>query len=335
MKNNKHIKSVAKCLATLFTVASLLLVGANAYAEDPYPSRTVKIVVPYAPGGAADLYARTMAKHLEDAMGEPFIVENRPGASQMIGAMTVARAPADGYTLFLGATGSLAVNAYTQSKNIQYDPVKDFAGVSLGMTVPLFMVATPSLPVKNIKELIALLKANPGKYSYASIGVGSSTHVAMEAFLRKTGTEMLHVPFKSSVPAINAMLSGTVDLNLDVGSTSIPLIKAGKLHALGVGSSTRFPRMPDLPTIAEAADLPEYEATVWFGIVAPAETPAPILDKLSAGITKISHLPEVEDKFLSLGLMLTPTTPGEFETMIKSELSRWGMELRMAGVQPE
>ena len=327
------MKSIAKWLIT--AAASLAVVGMNASAQDAYPSKPVKIVVPYAPGGSADLFARTLAKHLQENLGAPFIVDNRPGASQMIGAMGVASAPPDGYTLFLGSTTSLAVNSYTQSKNIKYDPVKDFAPISLGMTAPLFLVTTPSLPVKNVKELIALLKGAPGKYSYASIGIGSSTHVAMEEFMKATGTKMLHVPFKSSVPAISAMLAGTVDVNFDVGSTSIPMIKSGKLRALAVGSTKRFPATPDLPTAAEAAGIPGFEAAVWWGLVAPAQTPKPIVDKLSKEINKILNIPAVQEQFLQLGLMLTPNTPDEFGAMIKAEVSKWSKELREAGVQPE
>ncbi len=329
------MKKIAKWLITAATATSLGLAGMNAGAQEAYPSKPVKIIVPYAPGGAADLFARTVAKHLQDGFGQPFIVDNRPGASQMLGAMAVATAPADGYTLFLGATGSLAVNTYTQSKNIKYDPVKDFAPVSLGMTVPLFLVTTPALPAKNVKELIALLKAAPGKYTYASIGIGSSTHMAMEAFMKATGTNMLHVPFKSSVPAISAMIAGTVDVNFDVGSTSIPMIKGGKLRVLAVGSAKRFPLMPDLPTVAEAADLPGFEASVWFGLVAPARTPRAVVDKLSKEINRVLHLPVLQDQFLPLGLVLTPNTPDEFGTMIKAEVTKWNKELREAGVQPE
>lgn len=327
------MNSITKCLFA--AAVSMTLVGVNASAQEAYPSKPVKIVVPYAPGGSADLFARTLGKHLQEIFGTPFIVDNRPGASQMIGAMAVATAPADGYTLFLGSTTSLAVNSYTQSKNIKYDPIKDFAPVSLGMTAPLFLVTTPSLPAKSVKELIALAKSAPGKYTFASIGIGSSTHVAMEEFMKATGTKMLHVPFKSSVPAINAMLAGTVDVDFDVGSTAIPMIKSGKLRALAVGSTKRFPLLPDLPTAAEAAGIPGFEAAVWWGLVAPAQTPQPIVDKLSKEINRVLRLPDVQDQFLQLGLMLTPNTPDEFGAMIKAEVNRWNKELREVGVQPE
>ena len=327
------MNSITKCLVA--AAASMTLVGVNASAQEAYPSKPVKIVVPYAPGGSADLFARTLGKHLQEIFGTPFIVDNRPGASQMIGAMAVATAPADGYTLFLGSTTSLAVNSYTQSKNIKYDPIKDFAPVSLGMTAPLFLVTTPSLPAKSVKELIALAKSAPGKYTFASIGIGSSTHVAMEEFMKATGTKMLHVPFKSSVPAINAMLAGTVDVDFDVGSTAIPMIKSGKLRALAVGSTKRFPLLPDLPTAAEAAGIPGFEAAVWWGLVAPAQTPQPIVDKLSKEINRVLRLPDVQDQFLQLGLMLTPNTPDELGAMIKAEVNRWNKELREVGVQPE
>lgn len=304
-----------------------------ATAQEAFPSRPIRIVVPYAPGGVADGFSRAVGKHLQESLGQPVVVDNKPGASQVIGAMAVAGAPADGYTLLLGSTTSLAVNLYTQ-KDLRYHPVKDFAPVSLGMTMPLFLVVNPSVPAKNVKELVVLMKASPGKYSYASIGKGSSTHMAGELFQMLSGTQMLHVPYKSSMPVITDLVAGRVDMNFDVGSTSLPLVREGKLRALGVGSLKRASAMPDLPTVAEAG-VPKYDASVWFGFVAPARTPQPVVDKLSRELNRIISLPEMKAKFAPSAVEMTPSTPREFGDMINAEIVRWTEVLRRAGVEPE
>lgn len=329
------MRSIGRWLSTVVGAGLLALGASGTFAQETYPSRPVKIVVPYAPGGAADLFARTVGKHLQDTFGQPFVVDNRPGASQMIGAVAVATAPADGYTLFLGATTSLAVNAYTQKRNIRYDPVKDFAPVSLGMTVPLFLVVNPSFPARDARQLLDVLRAAPGKYTFASIGNGSSTHMAAEMFMQATGTKMVHVPYKSSTPVMADLVAGTVDMNFDVGSTSLPLVHSGKLRVLAVGSTRRFPLLPDLPTVAESIDVPDFEASVWFGVVAPAGTPRPVIDRLSKEINRILRLPEMVEQFMPQGLVLTPNTPEEFGAMIRAEGDKWSKVLSLAGIQPE
>src|ERR1035437_1131884 len=200
--SEKFVQTLSAMFLAIVCTAAL---GAN----ETFPSRPIKIIVPYTPGGVGDLFSRELGRHMQEALGQPFIVENRPGASQMVGALAVAKAPPDGYTLFLGATGSLAMNVYTQ-KSIRYDPIKDFAPVSLGMTMPLFLVVNSATPAHNVKELIALLRANPGKFSFASIGNGSSTFMAAKMFESMTGTEMIHVPYKSSAPGITDILAGVV-----------------------------------------------------------------------------------------------------------------------------
>lgn len=323
---------MAKTFAAL-AAAALALAGTSGIAQDVYPSKPVKFIVPYTPGGVGDLFARSLSQHLQDALGQPFLVENRPGASQMVGAMAVANAPPDGYMLFLGATGSLAMNTYTQ-KNIRYDPVKDFAPVSLGMTMPLFLVVNSSVPASNVKELIAMLKADPGKYTFASIGNGSSTQMAAELFKMLTGTDMVHVPYKSSAPGITDVMAGRVTMSFDPGASSLPFVKAGKLRALAVTSKQRFSLMPELPTVAEAG-VPNYEASVWFGVVTTAGTPSSITTKLSREIGRILRLPEMRERFATYAVDLTPNTPEEFGAMIKAEISKWTNVLRQAGIKPE
>ena len=298
-----------------------------------WPARPVKIVVPYPPGGVSDLFARILAQQMQESLGQPFIAENRPGASQMVGAMAVARAPADGYTFFLGSTTSIALNPSTQ-KNIQYDPVKDFAPVSLAMTMPLFLVVNPSVPATNVKELIAALKANPSKYTYASIGNGSSLHLAGEMFKTLTGTQMTHVPYKGSAPGIVDIVAGLVSLSFDPGASSLPSVKAGKLRALAVTSTTRTSLMPELPTMIEAG-VPGYEATVWFGMLAPAGTPAPIVNRFSQEMNRLLRLQANRERFVPHAVELTPNTPEEFGAMIRHDITRYAKVLKDAGVQPE
>lgn len=327
------IRIIKGLTAATVGVVLALAGSASALAQDAFPSKAIRIVVPYAPGGVADAFSRAVGQHLQEALGQTVIIDNKPGGSQMIGAMAVVNAPADGHTLFLGATTSLAVNAYTQ-KAIRYDPVKDFTPISLGMTMPLFLVVNPTVPAHNVKDLVALLRASPDKYTYASIGNGSSTHMAAERFMLQTDTKMVHVPYKSSTGAITDVVAGHVAMNFDVGSTSLPLVREGKLRVLGVGSSQRVSVMPDLPTIAEAG-VPGYEAGVWFAFVARAGTPQPIVDKLSSEINRIIRLPEMRAKFTPSAIELTPSTPKELGDFIKSEIAYWTKALRAAGISPE
>ena len=231
-------------------VSVFLVLSGTAFAQ-AWPTKPVKIIVPYPPGGVTDLFARVLGQQMQESLGQPVLVENKPGASQMVGAMMVAKAPADGYTLLVGSITSLAMNAYTQ-KNIQYDPVKDFAPVSLGMTMPMFLVVNPTtVPVNNVKELIALLKANPGKFTFSTTGNGGSTHMAGELFKIMTGTDMTAIPYKGSAPGIADIVAGQVHLSFDPGSSTMPYFKTGKLKPLAVTGLKRFSLMPDLPTVQE------------------------------------------------------------------------------------
>ena len=319
-------------------IAHLLLVLFLALAEtafgQAYPSRPVKIIVPYPPGGVTDLFARVLGQQLQESLGQPFIVENKPGASQMVGAMAVAKAPPDGYTLLVGSITSLAMNAYTQ-KNIQYDPVKDFAPVSLGMTMPMFLVVNPNtVPANSVKELIALLKANPGKYTFSTTGNGSSTHMAGELFKIMTGTDMTAIPYKGSAPGIADVVAGQVHMSFDPGSSTLPSVKAGRLRALAVTGLQRFSQMPDLPTVSEAG-VPGYESVVWFGIVTTAGTPPAVTAKLSHEMNRILRLPANVERFAAFAIDLTPNTPEEFGALIKSDVVKWSKILRDVGIKPE
>ena len=303
-------------------------------AAQNYPVKPVRIVVPYPPGGIGDTVTRALAQGLGEQLGQPFVIDNKPGASQMIGAELVARAPADGYTLFLGSVTSLAINVNSQKK-MNYDPAKDFAPVSMAFYSPLYLVVNPSVPAQSVKELIALAKAQPGKLTFASIGQGGSIHLAGELFRSMAGLDMVHVPYKGSAPALTDVIGGQVNLMFDAGVSALPQVRAGKLRALAVTSAKRSSSAPELPTVAEAANLPGYEATIWFGLVAPAGTPRDIVTRLSQELAKVAQQPALRERFAPQGVELSATTPEEFAAIIKSEIPKWGKVLRDANVAPE
>ena len=303
-------------------------------AAQNYPVKPVRIVVPYPPGGIGDTVTRALAQGLGEQLGQTFVIDNKPGASQMIGAELVARAPADGYTLFLGSVTSLAINVNSQKK-MNYDPAKDFAPVSMAFYSPLYLVVNPSVPAQSVKELIALGKAQPGKLTFASIGQGGSIHLAGELFRSMAGLDMVHVPYKGSAPALTDVIGGQVNLMFDAGVSALPQVRAGKLRALAVTSAKRSSSAPELPTVAEAANLPGYEATIWFGLVAPAGTPRDIVTRLSQELAKVAQQPALRERFAPQGVELSATTPEEFAAIIKSEIPKWGKVLRDANVAPE
>ena len=313
--------------------AALLGTAGHAFGQ-AYPNKPVRIIVPYSPGGVTDAFSRVLAQQMQESMGQPFLIENKPGASQMVGAMLVAKAPADGYTLFVGSITSLAMNVYTQTA-IQYDPVKDFAPISLGMTMPMFLVVNPNtVPATNVKDFIALLKANPGKLTFSTTGNGGSTHMAGELFKVMTGTDMVAVPYKGSAPGIADVIAGQVNLSFDPGSSTLPHVKTGRLRALATTGLKRFSLMPDLPTVSEAG-VPGYESVIWFGIVTTAGTPPAVTQKLSHEMNRILRQPALIERFGQSAIDLTPGTPEEFGTLIRNDITKWSKVLRDAGIKPE
>jgi tripartite-type tricarboxylate transporter receptor subunit TctC len=299
-----------------------------------WPNRAVRIIVPYPPGGIGDTVTRAIAQGLSEQFGQPFVIDNKPGASQKIGAEMVAKSPADGYTLFLGSVTSLAINVNSQKK-MSYDPVRDFSPVSMAFFSPLYLVVNPSVPANSVNELISLSKAQPGKLSFASIGQGGSIHLAGELFRSMAGLEMMHVPYKGSAPALTDVIGGQVNLMFDAGVSALPQVRAGKLRALAVTSSKRSSSAPDLPTVAEAGNLPGYEATIWFGFVAPVGTPQEIVNRLSQEISKVMRQPGLRERFAPQGVELASSNPAEFAEFIKAEIPKWGKVLRDANVAPE
>ncbi|MFZ9149915.1 MAG: Bug family tripartite tricarboxylate transporter substrate binding protein [Burkholderiales bacterium] len=296
--------------------AALVLAMPVAQAQN-YPNKPVRIISPYSPGGLGDLVPRAIANALSESLGQQFLVDNRPGASQAIGMQAAAKSPADGYTMVYGSVTSLAINPAV-TKDLPYDPVKDFAPVSLCVTTPLFLVVHPSVPAKNVKELIALAKRQPGKLSFASGGAGSSNHLAGELLKLLAGVDLLHVPYKGAGPAMVDVMAGHVDMML--GAAGLAEARAGRVKVLGVTSAKRSPQAPELPTLSEAG-VKGYEATIWFGLLAPAGTPQQIVGRLSQEIGKALQQKTLRERFNTVDL--TPTTPEGFADHIKREMPKW------------
>lgn len=308
--------------------AAAIVVAASAPAQT-FPAKPVRIISPYAPGGLGDLVPRAIAAGLSEALGQQVIVENRPGASQVIGMQAVAKSPADGYTLGYGSVTSLAINVAAQ-KSLPYDPLKDFAPVSLAYTTPLYLVVHPSLPARSVRELVALARKHPGKLTFASGGRGSSNHLAGELFKTLARVDLLHVPYKSAGPAMVDVMAGHVDLMF--GAAGLSDAQTGKVRALAVTSAKRASVAPQLPTMNEAG-VPGYESTIWFGIVAPARTPSAVIARLAQDIGKVLAQPAMRERF-STG-EVTPSTPEEFAEHIRREIPKWRKVFAAAGIQPE
>jgi tripartite-type tricarboxylate transporter receptor subunit TctC len=313
--------------------ASTLALAALAPAQAPaaYPTKPIRLVVPFPPGGATDILAREVAKHLTDAWGQSVVVDNRPGAGGNIGSELVAKAAPDGYTLEMGTVGTHAINSSLYSK-MPYDHIKDFVPVILVAGVPNVLEVNPALPVNSVQELIAYAKANPNKLNFASSGAGTSIHLSGELFKVMAGVQMTHVPYKGSAPALADLIGGQVQLMFDNLPPSLPQIKAGKLRALAVTSATRAPALPDVPTVAEAG-LPGFEASSWFGVLAPAGTPPAIVTKLNAEIAKWLTSPEAKEKLASVGANIAGGTPEDFARHIQAETSKWAKVVKESGAK--
>jgi tripartite-type tricarboxylate transporter receptor subunit TctC len=311
-------------------VAALLPLAAYSQA---FPSKAIKIIVPYSPGGTTDLVARLVAQKLSERLGQPVVVDNKPGANGMIGSDLVAKSPPDGYTLGIASPGSHAANA-SLYKTMTYDTVKDFTPVTLAVSAPMLLVAHPSLGVSNVRELIAAAKAKPGTISYASGGSGSSQHLAMELLKSMAGIEMTHVPYKGSAASYPDLLGGTVKLEMDVLPTSLPHVKGGRLKVLATGAAKRLPMLPDVPTVAESG-IPGYESSAWYGFVAPANLPPEVLQKLNAEIVRALREPDVLEKLTGAGVIVVAGTPQEFATHIRSEMDKAARIVKAANIQPD
>ena len=317
-------------MRSIFVAAVALMLPAAVQAQDGWPQHAVTMVVPFGAGGSADLTARILQTYLQTRLGAPFVIENKGGAGGSIGAGFVAKASNDGYTLLVGTVSSNAVNAALYTK-LPYDLDRDFQPVSLLVRFPNLLFVNPRIPANSVPQLIAYLKANPGKVNYGSSGIGTSSHLSTVMFALATGTEMTHIPFRSTSEVINAMIGGHIDLGIDSMTTTIPHAQSGAVRALAVTTPQRSASTPDLPTIGET--LPGYEATAWQGLFAPAGTPRPIVDRLAAEVKRILELPEVASSLKAVGAEPAPMAPDAFAAFTRTERAKWKEVVRVSGVR--
>jgi tripartite-type tricarboxylate transporter receptor subunit TctC len=311
-------------------VGICLALAGSAGAQD-YPNQPVKVVVPFPAGGGTDALGRWFAKGLESKLGQPFVVENRAGSGTTLGAGFVARSTPDGYTIMLGTSSTYAIapNVY---KKVPFDPTKDFAPIALVAEVPFVLVVHPSLPVKSVAELVALVKSKPGAMSYASAGIGTQHHVNAELLKTLTGIQMTHVPYRGGGPALSDVVAGHVPIYFGDVSTVMPLARAGKVRALALTISQRIDAFPDVPTMHEAG-ITNYNASAWQAFVAPAGTPAPIIARLNQALVEVVKSPETQKRFRDLGLRPLTSTPDELGAHMRSEIVRWGKVVEAAGAK--
>ncbi|HVY56391.1 MAG TPA: tripartite tricarboxylate transporter substrate binding protein [Xanthobacteraceae bacterium] len=317
---------IPKLGLAFLTAASL---ATSAAAQD-YPSRQVHIIVPFAAGGPADVYARVLAQHLSTSLKQQFIVEDRPGAGSIIGTDAVAKSAPDGYTLLLMSNTHTVNESLVPNKPFQL--MRDFVPIAPINYSDLVMVVHPSVPAKTLKEFIALAKSKPGGLTYASSGTGTPYHMAGELFKSMTGTNILHVPYRGSSGARNDVLGGQVQMMIDAITTMAPNVRAGQVRALGTTGTKRSSVLPDVPTIAEAG-VPGYETTIWLGIMAPKGTPQPILDKLNAEITKVVNRPDVRKQWAEQGAVPMTMSPKEFEAYLNKDIEKWANVVKTAGIK--
>jgi len=320
-----------RSLALVACSAFALLGAPSALAQAPFPTKPVRLVVPFPAGGTTDILARAAAQKLSETLGQQVIVDNRPGAGGNIGAELVAKAQADGYTLLMGTVGTHAINPSLYAK-MPYDHVKDFAPVILVAGVPNVLVVNPDLPFKTVADVVAYAKANPGKLNFASSGSGTSIHLSGELFKVMAGVQMTHVPYKGSAPALTDLIGGQVQLMFDNLPSALPQIKGGKLRAVAVTSTTRAAALPDVPTVAESG-LPGFESSSWFGILAPAGTPKDIIAKINTDVQKWLSTPEAKEKLLGQGAIAAGGSPDDFAKHIQAETAKWAKVVKESGAK--
>ena len=315
----------------VFIVFIAFIANVSAQSQ-PYPNKPIKIISPFATGGIADTFSRVVGQGLSESLGQPVVVENKTGGGGNIGADFVAKAPADGYTLVMGNIGSHAVNPYLM-KNMPYDPLKDFEPVAYVLDAEGLLVVNPTIPVKNVTELIAYVKARPGQVSYGSGGMGTTSHLAGELFKSLAKVDMTHIPYKGNAPAITDLIGGQTQVMFATMPTVLPYVKTDKLKALAVIGSSRASSLPDVPTVAET--LPGFDVSNWIGIFAPAGTPKPIISKLNTEIIKIMQQPAVQKRLETEGAKFKPMTPEAFGAFQKNEALKWSKTIKDAGIKPE
>jgi len=312
--------------------AVLLMAAALTHAQS-FPVKPVRVITPFTAGSAIDTLARVVGQKLGDTWGQQVVIDNRIGANGIIGTEAAAKAPADGYTVYLGNISTLAVNPHLYLK-LPYDALRDFAPVTLAATIPVVLVVHPSLPVKSVRELIALAKAHPGQLNYASGGTGSAQHLPMEMLRVETGINIVHVPYKGLGPAFSDVLGGQVPMMFTGVSNVVPYMKTGRLRVLAIGSPKRSATLPEVPTVAEAG-VPGFDFDSWTGYLVPVGTPRELIVKLHADITRTLVAPEVRDKLVTLGFDLVGGTPEAFATLIRNDIARFGKLIKAAGIKAE
>ena len=322
---------MTRILKTLILALNLLALTPAPVQAETWPSKPIKWIVPFAPGGTSDIIARTVGAKLHVVLGQPVVVEYKLGAGGGLGADLVAKSPPDGYTIMTGTVATHAINAALYSK-LPYDPVKDFAHITLAARVPNMLSIHPDIPAKSVAELVALLKANPGKYTFASAGNGASQHLSGELFKSLAGVEIQHVPYKGAPPGLQDVMAGNVTMMFDNITTSLPFAKAGKLRALAVTTAQRSPIAPELPTMAEAG-VAGYEMDSWMAVFAPAGTPREIVTRLNTEIVKILKSPEVHDKLTALGANIVADSPEHCAAFVKSETAKWAELVKKIGAR--
>lgn len=311
-------------------IIGLALLGAGQALAQAYPNKPIRLVVPFPPGGPTDILGRAIGAKLGELLGQPVIIDNRGGAGGGIGADNVAKSPPDGYSLLLGTTGTHTINPNLYSK-LPYDPIKDFAPVSLVVKYLNILVVNPNVPAKSVAELIALAKQKPGAITFGSAGNGSSNHLTAEMLATMTGVKMQHVPYKGSGPALNDVIAGQITFMFDQYSTVGPNIKAGKLRAIGIATKQRHKLLPEVATIGET--VPDFEVSPWYGLFAPGGTPKEIVSRLNAELTKVMNMPEINERMTTLGWDPITNSPEEFTAQIKSELAVWGDVVKKSGAK--
>jgi len=310
---------------------TLLAAASPIHAQPAYPNKPVRLIIGFAPGGGTDVLARALAQQLTESLGQPVTVDNRTGAGGIIATELGAKAAPDGYTLLVGSAAGFAINPNLMAK-LPYDPVKDFTPIGLFATLSYAMVVHPSLPVKSVKDLIALARARPGELNFGSAGSGSSTQLAIEQFLMQAGVRMTHVPYKGNTPAMTALMSGEVAMVFDPVLTSLPQVKAKRIRALGVSTAKRSALMPDVPTIAEAG-LPGYESGNWFGVFGPANLPRAVVERLNAAINKAMTSPEMRERLQSQGAEPLSGSPDDLGRHVQRELAKYATIVKRAGIK--
>lgn len=314
--------------SSAFLIAAIVAAIGPAQAQS-YPTKPIRMIVPFAPGGGSDISARTMTDTLGQNLGTTIVVDNRPGAGSVLGADIASKSLPDGYTLFLGNI-SMAFNAALYKK-LPFNAIRDFAPISLATEQPNIIVAHPSLPAKNFKEFVALARSQPGKLTYASAGLGSGTHLAMEMLMMSQKISLIHVPYKGTGPAVTALLGNETNAFMSTFASALPHVKSNRLRGIAVTTKARAAPLPDVPTVAESG-VPGFEYATWYGVLAPAGTPKPIIDRLNKAIVATLSAPEMKERYARQGMDATPGTPAEFAKLLREETDKWAKVVREAKI---